>query len=245
MDLNGVAHAVLTQALGQFDNRYQEDCLRRYPGRFASVVGIDALDPAAPEQVAQAAAAGAVGVRLRPEVRSLGDDPLALWRAVADHGLVVSCAGAAAALLNPDFCGLLHAFPDTLFVLEHLGGWSRADCDRSDSVREGIFGLADHANVLLKVPALGQLSPRDMRGRLPAAGCVLDPAPASILFDVLARFGSDRMMWGSDYPPVSSREGYANALNWTRDLFAGHSADDISAIFGGTAARVFGFGQAN
>lgn len=245
MDINGVSHAVLTQALGQFDNGYQEECLKRYPGRFASVAGIDAADPGAPEQVARAAAAGAVGVRLRPEVRSAGADPLALWRTVADHGLSVSCAGAPAAVLSPDFTALLRAFPDTLFVMEHLGGWTRADCDRTAAVRDGIFALADHANVLLKVPALGQLSPRDMRGRLPASGCVLDPAPAAILFEVLARFGSGRMMWGSDYPPVSSREGYANALNWTRELFAGRSADDVSAIFGGTAARVFGLGQSN
>ncbi|OYU72199.1 MAG: amidohydrolase, partial [Alphaproteobacteria bacterium PA3] len=155
MDLNGVARAVLTQALGQFDNSYQAECLTRYPGRFASVVGIDAGDPNAPGQIAIAAADGAVGVRLRPDARSSGDDPLALWRAVADHGLVVSCAGATAANLSPDFHSLLTAFPKTIFVLEHLGGWTRADCDRSPAAREGILELAVHDNVFLKVPALG------------------------------------------------------------------------------------------
>lgn len=242
MDLNGVGHAVLTQALGQYDNGYQEECLRRYPGRFASVVGADPADPQAPRKLVEAAAAGARGVRLRPDVRMAGDDPLALWRVAADHGLVISCAGPTAALLDGAFAGLLRAFPRMVFALEHLGGWTRPDCARGEEVREGIFALADHPNVVLKVPALGQLSPRDIRGALPASGCVLDQAPGAILRDVLARFGGDRMMWGSDYPPVSSREGYANALNWTRALFDGCPAGEVAAVFGGTAGRLFGLG---
>ncbi len=239
MDLNGVNRAVLTQALGQFDNTYQEDCLARFPGRFASVVGIDAAHPDAATSVTQAANRGAVGVRLRPEARSVGEDPLALWRAAADNGMAISVAGAASAVLSEEFAHLLRTFPDMPFVLEHLGGWTRPDCDRSDTTRAAIMKLSDYANVMIKVPALGQLSPRDMRGKLPASGCVLDPAPGAIVLEVLASFGASRMMWGSDYPPVSSREGYANALNWTRDLFVGCSADDVAQIFGGAAARVF------
>ena len=42
MDQNGVAKGVLTQVLGQFDNRYQEECLARFPGRFASVGAVNA-----------------------------------------------------------------------------------------------------------------------------------------------------------------------------------------------------------
>ena len=242
MDLNGVRHAVLTQALGQFDNAYQEDCLRRYPGRFASVVGVDATDPAASRKLAEAAQGGAVGVRLRPEARSPGADPLAVWRVAADHGLVISCAGSPAALLDDAFASLVRSFPNMIFALEHLGGWTRGDCDRSDAVRAGIFALADFPNVILKVPALGQLSPRDMRGKLPASGCVLDKWPAMIVLDMLARFGADRMMWGSDYPPVSSREGYANALHWTRDIFSQCPSQVVDAVFGGTAARIFNLG---
>ena len=41
MDRNGVDAAVLIQINGQTDNSYQEECLRRYPGRFASVVSVD------------------------------------------------------------------------------------------------------------------------------------------------------------------------------------------------------------
>lgn len=239
MDMNGVRQAVLTQALGQYDNAYQEDCLKRYPGRFASVVGVDPDSPEAPEALVRAARAGAVGVRLRPDIRSAADDPLRLWRVAADAGMVVSCAGSPASLLDGRFSDLLRTFPSMTFALEHLGGWTRGDCDRSEAVREGIMSLADFPNVVLKVPALGQLAPRDMRGRLPASGCVLDKGPAAILLDALRRFGGERMMWGSDYPPVSSREGYANALNWTREIFAECSRGVVDDVFGATAKRVF------
>jgi len=52
-------------------------------------------------------------------------------------------------------------------------------------------------------------------------------------------FGPRRLMWGSDYPPVSGREGYRNALHLTMEQFAGKSTADRDEIFGGTALRVF------
>ena len=39
-------------------------------------------------------------------------------------------------------------------------------------------------------------------------------------------------MWGSDYPPVSRREGYDNALRVPIDYLSGFSADDREWIFG-------------
>lgn len=243
MDQNGVDFAVLTQALGQFDNEYQEGCLERFPGRFASVIGASPADPEAAAKVRACAERGAVGVRLRPEGRSAGDDPLAIWRAAADKGMVISCGGTSANNLSDDFADLVRTFPDMIFVLEHLGGWTRPDCDKTDATREGIMRLSDFSNIQIKVPALGQLSPRKMPSPLPASGCVLDPEPGKIVLDILKNFGSDRMMWGSDYPPVSSREGYANSLNWTRELFVGCDQADIANIFGFTAARTFALGK--
>jgi L-fuconolactonase len=50
------------------------------------------------------------------------------------------------------------------------------------------------------------------------------------------------MMWGSDYPPVSAREGYRNALRLTLDQFASKSKEDRELIFGRVALSVFGPG---
>jgi L-fuconolactonase len=47
------------------------------------------------------------------------------------------------------------------------------------------------------------------------------------------------MMWGSDYPPVSGREGYGNALRLTMEQFGDKSGRDREYVFGGTAKAVF------
>ena len=57
----------------------------------------------------------------------------------------------------------------------------------------------------------------------------------------LEAFGPKRMMWGSDYPPVSSREGYDNALNRPMEYLSGLSEDEREWIFGRTALKVWGF----
>jgi predicted TIM-barrel fold metal-dependent hydrolase len=238
MDQNGVDKAVLTQLLGQYNNEYQEQCVKRYPGRFASVVMVDPTQNDGPETVGALAKNGAVGIRLRPEARSPGADPHAIWRAAGDNGLVVSCGGLASHMLSKDFGVLLEALPDLPIVLEHLGGWSRPDCDQTTETRAGIAAMARYPNIYLKVPTLGQLAKRGPK--LPPSGRVLDLEPADIVLEMLERFGADRLMWGSDFPPVASREGYANALNWTREVFHGQPQEVIDKVFGDTAKKVFG-----
>ena len=54
-------------------------------------------------------------------------------------------------------------------------------------------------------------------------------------------FGPRRMMWGSDYPPVSEREGYRNALHGVMDHPALRDQADREWIMGQTALNVFRF----
>src|SRR5580658_2361802 len=74
MTRHGVAQAVLIQMLGQFDNGYQQECLKRFPGRFASVAMVDPNEPRALTLLQRLAEEGASGVRLRPTARSPGPD---------------------------------------------------------------------------------------------------------------------------------------------------------------------------
>lgn len=239
MDRNGVAGGVLTQVLGQFDNRYQQDCVRRFRGRFASVGAVDVAVPDAPQQVRSWFLHGMVGLRLRPEARSPGADPLAVWRAAADCGLAISCGGTAANMLADAFEQLVTTFPSMIFVLEQLGGWTRPDCDGSSATWQGLMRLSRFPNVALKIPTLGQIAPRQIGKPLPHEEPVLDAAKGAILIEALDHFGAERLLWGSDFPVVASREGYANALNWTRALFDGRSSSEVDAIFGGNARRIF------
>src|SRR3981081_2148017 len=90
MDQNHVERAVLIQIVTEYDNTYQRDCARQHPDCFASVVHIVATQPAAPEVLEPLAAEGATGVRLAADIRSSGDDPLAIWRAADCLGLAIS-----------------------------------------------------------------------------------------------------------------------------------------------------------
>jgi L-fuconolactonase len=237
MDRNSVAQAVLIQLLGQYDNGYQQNCLRRYPGRFASVVAIDATRPDAGRELAALVAAGASGVRLRPDTRSPGPDPLSIWRTAEAEQLAVSCVGTSETLSAPAFIELVAAVPELPIVIEHLGGRSLPDADEAEAAwRLRVLDLADFPNVYLKVPGLGELAPR--APRLPAEGLPLDARPA-VLGAALERFGPHRLLWGSDFPPVATREGYANALGWVREALGDLPPEAQAAVFGGTAQRVF------
>jgi L-fuconolactonase len=239
MNRHAVEKAVLTQILGQFDNSYHEECLARFPGRFASVGAVDAGDAAAPQQVSDWARRGMTGLRLRPEARSPGVDPLAIWRAATDSRLAVSCGGSTENFLSKEFAQLAAEFSSLPLVLEHLGGWTRPDCHREEGTWQGILALARFPNVSLKIPALGQLTTRRIGSPLPKAPPVLDASKGAVLLEALDAFGAERLLWGSDFPVVASREGYANALNWTLDLFAARSQPEVQAIFGGNAERIF------
>jgi L-fuconolactonase len=54
-------------------------------------------------------------------------------------------------------------------------------------------------------------------------------------------FGPQRMTWGSDYPPVSLREGYSNALHYPQEHMPFASQDDLEWIFGKTALSIWKF----
>ncbi|TPQ44178.1 MULTISPECIES: amidohydrolase family protein [Cupriavidus] len=238
MKRHDVARAVLTQMIGQADNRYQADCVRAHPGRFASVVWIDPAAPDAPRALARLADEGAAGVRLRPGARSPGDDPLAIWRAAEACGLPVSCVGNAEAFTTPAFADLLQAVPGLTVVLEHLGDTSKPMQTVADGeLRYTVLRLARFNNVCLKVPGLGELAPR-----APGAlrdGPTFGGEAAALLEAAIAAFGAQRLMWGSDFPVVSSREGYGNALALVRECLLDHPAVVREAILGDTARRIF------
>jgi L-fuconolactonase len=240
MERHEVSHAVLVQMWGQFDNGYLFECVRRFPDRFAPVVLVDAARSDAADVLSRLAAEGASGVRLDPTTRSPGSDPFAIWRAAAELSLAVSCRGTASEFASAAFAELVASVPQLPIVLEHLGSVSQPDRDETErAARMSAFALARFPNVFIKVPGLGEFCRRTS----PASESdpFIQPEPP-LLEIAFAAFGSERMMWGSDYPPVSGREGYGNALHLPLARLAGLpnvTAGDLDRIFGGTALSVF------
>lgn len=238
MDRCGVERAVLVQLLGGTDDRTMRDAAIAHPDRFAWVGAIDATADDAEAQIARAAEDGAAGLRMRAGWRSAEEDPLALWKQVQSCGLAVSLVGPASSFTDGKLAEIASGVPDLPLVLEHLGGLARPDVGDRDAALREVLALERYSNITLKLPGLGQLAPR--RPSPDATEQPLDLTGVDdLLLQVITAFGADRLMWGSDFPPVAAREGYANALNWSRDFLAQRWQDIVEPVFGGTAAHVW------
>lgn len=238
LDASGVDKAVLIQQQGQFDNSYILECAWNYSDRLYAVVLVDITRPDALDHLRDLAEQGAHGIRLRPTDRSPGDDPLAIWRQAEALSLPISCVGSLELFASPDFARVVEAIPNTTIIVEHLGSVNLPDGEGVPyPLRRQVFGLARYPNVAMKFHGLGEICPR------------LQPFPQPFpydrayleLFDLAYQaFGADRLMWGSDFPPVSGREGYFNSLRWPQEHFSTLPAIDQAALFGATALRIFG-----
>ncbi len=90
----------------------------------------------------------------------------------------------------------------------------------------------------MKVPGLGEFCQRPMPFVQPFP---FDQIPPVIEMAIDA-FGPQRLMWGSDFPPSASREGYRNALRWPMEHVKYKSEADKEWVFGKTANSIWKFG---
>jgi L-fuconolactonase len=236
MDRNHVDKAVLIKFEGSFDNSYELECVRKYPGRFGAVVKVDNKRPDALQKLETWAEKGALGIRLSASERSPGQDPLAIWRKSSELGLPVSCHGSIEMFASSDFRNIVKEFPDLKIVMEHLGGVSRtAAFPNPDlSLLNRILELAHYPNIYIKLPGLGELLPRPFPFKSPAFD-----SPPPVVKQVYDAFGSRHIMWGSDFPPCAHREGYTNVLRFPMEKTPFFTREDKDWIFGKTALSVW------
>lgn len=124
------------------------------------------------------------------------------------------------------------AVPELTFVLDHAG---KPDV-RGDigSWTADIRALASRPNVTCK-----------LSGLVTEAGPgTPDSAFARVADVVLEAFGASRVMFGSDWPVCLLRRSYDSVLDLARTLTSGLAPAERAAVFGGTAARVYGIGAA-
>jgi L-fuconolactonase len=237
MNANGVEKATLVQVRGQFDNRYVIDCVRRFPARLCALVGVDTDSPDAPDMLAHWVGEGAVGVRLGPTVRSPGSEPLAIWRKAAELGIPVSAFGSPDEFTSPEFEQVLNELPNLPIIIEHLGRIGRWNEGPPYPTFRKILALARYPNAYVKVHGLGEICRRPKPFPQPMRFESIPPF-MEMAYDA---FGADRIMWGSDCPPVAGREGYRNALQWPMDHIPFRNSADKEWIFGRTALSLFKF----
>ncbi|MFT5368041.1 MAG: L-fuconolactonase [Candidatus Latescibacterota bacterium] len=228
MKKNGVDNAVFIQYAGNSDNQYMIDSMAAHPGLFQAAMIVDPSDDGT--HIRKWADQGIVGIRLPAASQAEGADPLAQWRTAAVLGLIVSAPSNPKALLGENFAAVLKACPDLSIVIEHLGGIGQDQEAPFDTFKQ-ILEFAQYPNLTIKMPGFGEFC------RVPLP---FDPIPP--LVDMtLEAFGAQRVMWGSDYPPVSGREGYHNSLRVPMDYLSKLSEDEREWVFGKTALKIWGF----
>lgn len=147
----------------------------------------------------------------------------------------------------PDLIDLARAYPETTIILDHVGtpigrgGYQGRLPERFAGWRANIGELAKSGNVVVKL------------GGLAMAFCnfpsfLAEPrAPSSQLAEewrpyietCIEAFGAERCMFESNFPVDMGSCSYATLWNAFKRIAAGSSADEKTALFSGTATKVY------
>ena len=135
----------------------------------------------------------------------------------------------------PEALRFVDRHPDQPFVLDHLAKPTIRAAAFDTAWEASIRALARRPHVTCKVSGL-VTEVRDVTWTVDVLRPYVDV--------VLDAFGPDRIMAGSDWPVCLLRSGYAEWQDALHRLFAPLSPGEQAAVYGGTAARVYGLAAA-
>jgi L-fuconolactonase len=147
----------------------------------------------------------------------------------------------------PDVIDLARAFPETTIILNHVGGVLGVGPyrGRREEIlaewKKDIAELAKCSNVNVKLGGVGMTSfgfdfpERD----LPPSSEELAAAWRQYIEPCIEAFGADRCMFESNFPPDKQSCGYTELWNAFKRITAGASPVEKTALYSGTAARVY------
>jgi len=137
-------------------------------------------------------------------------------------------------LIYPDQLGysreLVAAFPDQPFVIDHIAKPHIKDRYITEEWRSAIHAVAAFPNVFCKIS--GMVTEADWDH--------WKPEHLRVYIDtVVEAFGTDRILYGSDWPVCLVAATYGQVLQVVKDYFADFSADEQAAFFGGNAINFY------
>jgi L-fuconolactonase len=235
---NGVDGSIVVQSRASLEESRQ---LLEIAGDSDFVVGVVAwIDLAAAEVQDQLDALRAsdnapylVGIR-----HQVHDEPDPQWllRAEVQRGLrAVEAAGLVYELLVkepqlPAALATARAFPGLSFVIDHIAKPRIADGPADPGWEEGMAPFSDLANVACKIS--GMVTEANWKTWQPEA-------LAPYVQKVLRWFGSDRLVFGSDWPVCLLASSYDRVVATTRELLADLPPAAQNAVFGANAVRLY------
>jgi L-fuconolactonase len=238
MDSAGVAAAILATAGGLYgsDNRYAFEAARELPRRFAVVARVDYNSAHIAKRLSDVRETpGCVGIR----VTVFTDQHLRDWRDGRFEALFKAAAEQAVpvCIYPPGLLGELPALmgrlPGLKLVIDHLGVRQPpllpAGADWRAELPD-LLSLAGQQNLYVKVSGFHDLSHK--------------PYPFDDLSEPLGRivgaFGTERLMWGSDWTRSASQLSYRQSMAYLVEN-AGLAEADRRRLLGGTLREVFGW----
>jgi len=198
------------------------------------VVGwVDLASPDAPARIARLSQNPKLR-GLRPMLQSLDDDA---WiaapgldpalDAMVAHGLSLDALVLTRHL--PHLLTLARRRPELAIVIDHGAKPPIAVGDEDGAWARGVAALAAQPQVFCKLSGL-------LTEAAPGQGVqALSPYVAHLV----AAFGPERLMWGSDWPVLNLAGDYGGWLALARDLSGLTDSADLAALFGGTSRRFY------
>jgi predicted TIM-barrel fold metal-dependent hydrolase len=218
------------------DNRYPLECAARHPDRIIGVVGrINPVAPAIAERLRQFFADPAMlcarFTLVTPATRS--------WLAdrVLDPFLEASVPfGRPVQIYAPDQAQLTHElvrrFPETDFVVDHMTMQAhRRPLESQFADWPRVIALANEPNVWMKVSFFPEAARHSEAFPFPRAQLHFR--------NLVEEAGTERLIWGSNSPPVLSACSYGQALEFVRTECAFLQPRQRAAILGGNLLRLF------
>ena len=147
----------------------------------------------------------------------------------------------------PDAIDLARSFPGTTIILNHVGGvlgvgpYSGHRQEVLAGWKKNIADLAKCPNVYMKLGGIGMVSfGFDFHERdVPPSSEDLAAAWRQYVEPCIEAFGVNRCMFESNFPPDKQSCGYTELWNAFKRITSGASAAEKTALYSGTAARVY------
>jgi L-fuconolactonase len=235
LDQNGIDATIVVQTLNVREETPELLVLAQQNDVVAGVVGwVELSDEGVADEIAQlrASTGGEFLVGLRHVAQDESDDEwtcrpdvLMGLRAVSDAQLVYDLLVREHQL--PSAITAVRTLPELRFVLDHFGK-PLIDTGDMEPWRTRMIELARFENVAVKFSGLvTEVVSRPWR--------VEDLTPYVEV--VLSLFGTERVMFGSDWPVCQIAASYAEMLDAAHELTSELTASEKDALFGATAAH--------
>lgn len=233
MDAAGVSKAAVVQSSTTYghDNSYLADCVDQEPEKITGVCSVGFMDDDVIEQIRHwIDERGMSGLRLfttgstMSQATWLDDDKTKdAWAYVTDNGIPMCVQLTAPAI--PQLVNVLKEFAGLRVILDHVAMTDFLDGPPYLAAAPA-YQLADMEGVFLKVTSRTLLSAQASAG-----------GPAAALGELVARFGSDRIAWGSNYP--ANEESLDSLVGLLDDAARGLADNDIKNIYNRTALKLY------